>query len=210
MESDIYSIEASFKEDIDVIKGAGKLCEKCQKFKPSRAHHCSTCNDCVMRRDHHCIWLNNCIGINNYRYFVQLLLHVTISSSFTLFIIFKCRNAPFWNMMFGSAYAYIFLHFAHITLFGLYFLFNIWAIQRDVLTVELLKMEGKKRYKRIVNLSFTAKIYLLFGTPVVWKALLFPCRNYIPLNGLEYEHESMSQTDSIEFFGKFNWYTLEN
>ena len=70
MESDIYSIEASFKDDIDVIKGAGKLCEKCQKFKPARAHHCSTCGDCVMRRDHHCIWLNNCIGINNYRYFV--------------------------------------------------------------------------------------------------------------------------------------------
>ena len=68
--SDIQSIEARFTDNPEAMKRSNKLCNKCNKFKPARAHHCRTCGDCVMRRDHHCIWLNNCIGINNYRFFV--------------------------------------------------------------------------------------------------------------------------------------------
>ena len=163
-----------------------------------------------MRRDHHCIWLNNCIGTNNYRHFVQLLLHGSVSSAYTLFIIYLCRDAPFWDFVFGKPWLYVALHFAHVVLFGLYFVFNMWAIQRDVLTLELLKMDGKMRYTRIVNMSFSAKVYLLFGTPVLWRALLLPSRNYIPLNGLEYEHEAMSHNDSLESFNKFVWNTWKN
>jgi len=42
---------------------------------------------------------------------------------------------------------------------------------------------------RIVRLSFNAKLYLLFGTPSLFKALLYPNLTPLPLNGLEYEHE---------------------
>jgi len=50
------------------------FCQKCNKHRPLRAHHCSTCNDCICRMDHHCWFLNNCVGINNHRYFIQFLV----------------------------------------------------------------------------------------------------------------------------------------
>ena len=105
---------------------------------------------------------------------------------------------------------FIALHFGHVVMFGPYFILNMWMIKRDVLSVELLKSKDKVRYKRIVHLSFSAKIYLLFGTPVLWKALILPARNYIPLNGLEYEHEKMSQPDSLEDLMAMNFYTWQD
>jgi palmitoyltransferase len=37
-----------------------KFCQKCNIYKPFRAHHCSVCNRCVLKMDHHCPWINNC------------------------------------------------------------------------------------------------------------------------------------------------------
>lgn len=44
-------------------------CEKCDRVKPPRTHHCSMCGRCVLKMDHHCPWLNQCVGHRNYRYF---------------------------------------------------------------------------------------------------------------------------------------------
>ena len=121
-----------------------------------------------------------------------------------------CRLAPFWDFSVGSPWLYVGLHSSHVLLFGTYFLFNLWMIQRDALTVDLLKPDDKKRYLRYVELSFRAKIYLLFGTPVLWRAFLMPARHYIPLNGLEYEHEQMSHGDELRDYANFQWFTLEN
>lgn len=50
-------------------RGVKRKCVACERFKPIRAHHCSTCQVCVIKFDHHCPWLANCIGINNYAHF---------------------------------------------------------------------------------------------------------------------------------------------
>jgi hypothetical protein len=56
-------------------------CEKCQRSRPARAHHCVFCNKCVMRMDHHCPWMGNCIGICNYRTFVQTIFYALVTTA---------------------------------------------------------------------------------------------------------------------------------
>lgn len=52
-------------------------CFKCNLIKEPRTHHCSKCKKCVKRFDHHCVWIGNCVGLNNIKYFVQLLLYAS-------------------------------------------------------------------------------------------------------------------------------------
>lgn len=78
------------------------LCKYCELVKPRRAHHCSACAKCTMRMDHHCVWINACIGLDNYRFFVQLLFHTALSSNFTLYCIYLCSYYPFYVKQFLS------------------------------------------------------------------------------------------------------------
>ncbi|XP_066587516.1 palmitoyltransferase ZDHHC2 isoform X2 [Prorops nasuta] len=55
------------------MKGAIRLCDKCQLIKPDRAHHCSVCGTCILKMDHHCPWINNCVGFHNYKFFMLFL-----------------------------------------------------------------------------------------------------------------------------------------
>lgn len=61
-------------------------CNKCQAWKPPRAHHCRVCGECVFRMDHHCDWINNCVGSHNQKYFILFLLYTFLYSCCTLFI----------------------------------------------------------------------------------------------------------------------------
>jgi palmitoyltransferase len=65
-------------------------CEKCKDFKPLRTHHCSVCDKCVLLMDHHCMWTDSCIGINNYKYFMQLNLYGMLGCMYTAFTINLC------------------------------------------------------------------------------------------------------------------------
>lgn len=53
-------------------------CNKCQNFRPERAHHCKTCNKCALKMDHHCPWIANCVGLYNQKYFYQFLFYATL------------------------------------------------------------------------------------------------------------------------------------
>ncbi|KAH8235045.1 hypothetical protein KR032_007984, partial [Drosophila birchii] len=51
-----------------------QYCQRCEGFKPPRAHHCRRCDRCVIKMDHHCPWVNNCVGWWNQASFVYFLM----------------------------------------------------------------------------------------------------------------------------------------
>mmetsp|Transcript_22545 Transcript_22545/g.22285 ORF Transcript_22545/g.22285 Transcript_22545/m.22285 type:complete len:216 (-) Transcript_22545:20-667(-) len=67
-------------EDSDMAKlsKAKRFCDKCDRHRPPRTHHCSLCNRCILKMDHHCPWIGNCVGFHNHRYFVQFLIYASI------------------------------------------------------------------------------------------------------------------------------------
>ena len=34
-------------------------CDKCERERPPRTHHCRICQCCVLKMDHHCQWINS-------------------------------------------------------------------------------------------------------------------------------------------------------
>lgn len=53
-------------------------CDKCQKNRPERSHHCRSCNICILKMDHHCPWISNCVGANNQKTFYLMLFYSLI------------------------------------------------------------------------------------------------------------------------------------
>ena len=174
------------------MKNTKGWCEKCNDVKPERTHHCSTCKTCSLRLDHHCPWLNNCIGIGNYRFFVQLLFHAAAGSTFTLVCIFLGRKSILWYIVFGNAEVFILLHAIQAICWSIYFMYQIFIINRDLTSFDLyVNQKEGKRYTRFIQLSLNAKFYLLFGTDNIFKAILGACLKPAPLSGFEYSYETV-------------------
>ena len=70
-----------------------QLCKKCNKYRPLRAHHCSTCGKCIMKMDHHCPWIFNCVGYGNQKIFFLFLFY----SSLGCLIAFFCLVSRFFT-----------------------------------------------------------------------------------------------------------------
>lgn len=54
------------------------FCEKCDLYRPPRAHHCKVCRKCVLKHDHHCPWTGNCIGFANFKFFLISIFWITM------------------------------------------------------------------------------------------------------------------------------------
>ncbi|XP_030397967.1 palmitoyltransferase ZDHHC3-like isoform X5 [Gopherus evgoodei] len=60
------------------------VCNRCETYRPPRAHHCRICHRCIRRMDHHCPWINNCVGELNQKYFIQFLFYTGLASLYAM------------------------------------------------------------------------------------------------------------------------------
>ncbi|XP_040189647.1 palmitoyltransferase ZDHHC3-like [Rana temporaria] len=60
------------------------VCNRCETYRPPRAHHCRICHRCIRRMDHHCPWINNCVGELNQKYFIQFLFYTALASLYSM------------------------------------------------------------------------------------------------------------------------------
>jgi len=152
-------------------------------------HHCNTCKRCCLRLDHHCPFLHNCVGLHNMRYFVQLFLISLIGSVQCLFCGYLVKDHYVWDSLtIITPRNTIIIHFFWILLYTTYLSFFWWSFKRDLTSIDFLDPVMKLHFSRIFELSFHAKLYVYFGTPSLWRALLLE-HSELPINGLEFEYE---------------------
>jgi hypothetical protein len=78
--------------------------------------------------------------------------------------------------------------------FSAYTLFHYYLIYKDITTIELLSFFSKgKDVWTYPRRRFSTNLYLLFGTPNLFKAMVYPLLDTLPISGFEYQHEVWSR-----------------
>ena len=107
-----------------------QYCQKCEGYKPLRAHHCRQCKRCVMKMDHHCPWVNNCVGHKNHTSFLLFLFFVPIGC-FHALVIF---TVTLYNFMF-SPYRYHYMRASKVMFSPNAIFLNIVAVGLAIGTI---------------------------------------------------------------------------
>mmetsp|Transcript_18321 Transcript_18321/g.20366 ORF Transcript_18321/g.20366 Transcript_18321/m.20366 type:complete len:291 (+) Transcript_18321:79-951(+) len=85
-----------FPKDVKDLPRKYKVCKKCNRIRPPRAHHCGAINTCVLKMDHYCPWVANCVGHHNHKPFVLFLMYLwmgTFYAACMVFIPFKMSTS---------------------------------------------------------------------------------------------------------------------
>lgn len=194
---------------------AYRYCVKCSVWKPDRCHHCSSCNRCVLRMDHHCPWFATCIGFYNQKYFIQLLIYVSIYSTFisgvTLSVLWKFFADEEYNSGEYLSLNLVFLFIVSTAIaiaLGIFTLILIYFVTKNRTTIEFQEArwnknsEGvsggfqyefdsngkQKQLDNIFDLGSKGNWKAVMGP--TWKSWVLPIavtnRNIEYLNGLNY------------------------
>ncbi|KAJ6657034.1 hypothetical protein lerEdw1_003035 [Lerista edwardsae] len=170
------------------------VCNRCETYRPPRAHHCRVCHRCIRRMDHHCPWINNCVGELNQKYFIQFLFYTGLASLYAMGLVLttwlwsadkssagKAEGAE--GGVSGSRFqtAHRIMLLIESILFGLFvtviFYDQLVSIITDETPIEQLRNRLLKEARREVSHTRKPKIALLrevFGRGLVicW---FFPC-----------------------------------
>ncbi|XP_069463279.1 palmitoyltransferase ZDHHC21-like [Ambystoma mexicanum] len=139
------------------------VCNRCETYRPPRAHHCSSCHRCVRRMHHHCPWINNCVGELNQKYFIQFLFYTGVLSLYGLGLLLTTWLWPILKEKSGEpekvGFSITNAHLAHwiilliesivLGLFALVVSFDqVGSIIRDETPIERMKSRFSKDAQR--------------------------------------------------------------
>ncbi|XP_067940132.1 probable palmitoyltransferase ZDHHC24 [Watersipora subatra] len=186
-----------------------RFCHTCECNSPPRSWHCNICNTCVMRRDHHCTFAGVCVGHRNYRYFLMMLLHLSVCGAYINII-----NAEFaydilggfnlgsalamimpwaaWLLGIHGPFTFVVAFMSSLTLFGSllaigYFIYQINLVSQGRTSFEIQRGTGRE-----YDVGRFANLKQIFGKN--WKLVwLFP---WVP---------SEMYTDGTSFPTKFTY-----
>ncbi|CAG2224693.1 ZDHHC3_7_25 [Mytilus edulis] len=171
-------------------KDGWSVCNKCETYRPPRAHHCRICRRCIRKMDHHCPWINNCVGELNQKYFIQFLFYVGMASCYatTMVITSWVMDPNVTSTYKHTKLIHSVILIVECVLFGMFVIAigcdQISSILGDETQVEQVKKEGIRREKK----SMYSLLQEVFGRghPLGWLCPLFteaskerPSKQYI-------------------------------
>jgi len=175
---DFSDARRSSKKRKPVSADEWSLCDRCEAYRPPRAHHCRVCRRCIKKMDHHCPWINNCVGENNQKYFILFLLYTGLSASYALGLTISS-----WTVKSCEGCSHHYLHdvrFVHLVLLvgicGLFCLFVV-CIMYDQLYASVYDMTAIEQASNKSLFKGKAQVCLLrgiFGRGPYWSWLM-PC-----------------------------------
>ncbi|XP_070551437.1 palmitoyltransferase ZDHHC3-like isoform X2 [Ptychodera flava] len=158
------------------------VCQRCETYRPPRAHHCRICRRCIRKMDHHCPWINNCVGEFNQRYFIQFLFYVGVASIYSLILVLvswlvECKECEVSPSNQSRKIAHTVILIVESILFGLF----VTAILCDQLTAifdDETGVEAVQKKSDELPRAKKPKMALLSevfgrGPMILW---LFPCQ----------------------------------
>eukprot|EP01102_Stenamoeba_stenopodia_P019139 TRINITY_DN7135_c0_g1_i1.p1 TRINITY_DN7135_c0_g1~~TRINITY_DN7135_c0_g1_i1.p1 ORF type:complete len:401 (+),score=29.76 TRINITY_DN7135_c0_g1_i1:229-1431(+) len=112
------------------------FCQKCDQFRPCRAHHCSWCGRCIDKMDHHCPWIGRCIGRHNYKSFYLFVFYVTITNAF----VFGCIYISWLTRIVSWYEVETFLLLTGLLAFsqGVFLVFHTYLLINNMSTIEFI------------------------------------------------------------------------
>ncbi|XP_063296322.1 palmitoyltransferase ZDHHC3-like [Pelobates fuscus] len=175
------------------------VCNRCETYRPPRAHHCRICHRCIRRMDHHCPWINNCVGELNQKYFIQFLFYTGLASLYAMGLVIVTWLWPPKRSTVDESdkeavhlnhvqLAHCILLLIESALFGLFvtviFYDQIVSIINDETPIEQLRNRLLKEARKEVTHTRKPKMALLRevfgrGYAICW---FFPC-NSPPTSG---------------------------
>ncbi|KAH8583903.1 DHHC family palmitoyl transferase with a signal peptide and 4 transmembrane domain [Cryptosporidium sp. chipmunk genotype I] len=182
------------------FKSTIRYCNKCseRKWKPPRAHHCTTCNICIFKMDHHCMLINNCIGYSNQKIYILFLFYSVCSASLTIissfFLLSKLLIFSLESGIKKMKRALIIDLIINIIIFltaMIFLLDQIDYISSNSTLVELISNKRGKKMKLINNFK------MIFGeNKYLW---FLPLRNIIKPNFNEELYEIIEYPNNRYF-----------
>lgn len=165
--------------------GGVRICQWCYKAKPDRCHHCSQCNRCVLKMDHHCPWVANCIGFYNYKFFMNMLFHCSMT---TLLIVFTAYPVLARTMSNPETFDYKISYMimtAYILactigfIITMFMIFHLYLISCQFTTIEFCEKRSEDdnqfHTKQPYNRGFCQNLTSILGyNPFFWFIPFFP------------------------------------
>ena len=149
-----------------------RYCYICMMFKPDRTHHCQICNKCILKIDHHCSLIGCCIGYFNYKFYLNLLLYI-ILSSFLYIVIFydmtkdiTTTNIINSKMINIAEMSFLLLYMITIIIFVfslVFYSYHIYLVCHNYTSYEYLRNDNKN-YNQYDLGSFYSNMQEVFGS----------------------------------------------